>query len=147
MSIYSHRGRLLFIHFYLGRKIVTFIYQNYTNGKQRSDIFFKFFSITHLNPNSKQNKLNMKAWDLTRYSSHASRPSHCPAQLNEQHRSPRRYGYTTPLLILDILQQQYTILVKGDAQINTSRGHLPLLCSLTVYEVCEVSKRQEQSVK
>ena len=89
----------------------------------------------------------MKAWDLTRYSSHVSRPSHRPVLLNEQLRSPRRYGYTTPLLILDILQQQYTILVKGDAQINTSRGHLPLLCSLTVYEVCEVSKRQEQSVK
>ena len=46
----------------------------------------------------------MKAWDLTRCSSHASRPSQCPAQLNEQHRSPRRYGYTTPLLILEILQ-------------------------------------------
>ena len=114
---------------------------------EKDSLLLFFFFITHLIPISKQNKLNMKAWDLTRYSSHASRPSQCPTQLNEQHRSPRRYGYTTPLLILDILQQQYTILVKGDEQINTSRGHLPLLCSLTVYEVCEVSKRQEQSVK
>ena len=31
--------------------------------------------------------------------------------------------------------------------INTSREHLPLLCSLTVHEVCEVSESQEQSAK
>jgi hypothetical protein len=29
-------------------------------------------------------------------SSHVLRPSHCPTQLNEQRRSPRRYEYTYP---------------------------------------------------
>ena len=37
-----------------------------------------------------------KAWELTCYSSHESRPSHCPVQLNEQRRSPRRYEHTYP---------------------------------------------------
>ena len=45
---------------------------------------------------------NKKAWELTSHSSHSLRPSHCPALLNEQRRSPRRYVYTFPNTDIDL---------------------------------------------
>ena len=72
---------------------------------------------------------NKKAWELTRHSSHGLRPSHCPALLNEQRRSPRRYVYTSPYTnIWHIARCNTPIPVKG-CDYYTSRGHLPLQCS------------------
>ena len=85
-------------------------------------------------------QLRKKRGSLYRHPSHDSRPSHCPQQLNEQRRSPRRY---------DIPHLRHTL--------SYDRVHLKLRCIhihkastvasfLTVAESCEVSSRQEQSV-
>ena len=86
------------------------------------------------------------AWEHSCYSSHASRPSHCPVQLNEQHRSPRRYEYATPHTDIGHLT-----FVKCHTSKGMRNNHIPRTSTvaklMTVPESCEVSKRQEQSVK
>ena len=88
-----------------------------------------------------------KRGNSTCYPFHAPRPSHCPVQLNEQRRSPRRYEYTSPYTDIEhTVITQYAIPVKGCEYIHIPRASTVAM-SVTVHESCEVSERQEQSVK
>lgn len=60
---------------------------------------------------------------------------------NEQPRSPRLYVYHT--LAHTLYSIRYDALRLGD---NTPHGHLSLRCSLTIIEIYQIPKSQEQSV-
>ena len=71
-----------------------------------------------------------------------------PSTVERATQGPRRYVKAHHPLYQYLTHRRLlcAISAKGDAHIYTSRGHLPLQCSLTVLESCEVSIRQEQSV-
>ena len=96
-----------------------------------------------------------KSVETPRHPFHESRPSHCPVQLNEQRKSPRRYvkAQYSPFCcvvrtFLAYVRRKCGYMPyqqKGCACIHIPRTSTVAMF-VTVPESCEVSIRQEQSV-
>lgn len=85
------------------------------------------------------------------YSFHRLRLSHVPFQSRTSNaRNPRRciiYKAQSKRACRGLSLQTQCGLPQAGGLYKTSHEHLPLLCSDCILEICEISRRQEQSAK